>query len=916
MKKLIVLLYIFAAANVYSQFDDLLKNIPGVGDVFEEAVTTSIKDAYTTAHWLNGVDKQISPNENAGFSMNLPAGYYTYKFNTFCLHAGTYNPTEGAGYLVAPLKGAKAGLIKDILGRYYEHPEIEQKDVQLLIWGIEAGQKFSSYPADFQYRVAPLLKPEEIALMEVDAKEIAFDLLPQGAKDLLNFYGELRGKLSDVNSTYEDVEQLAVKTGIAPKGKGSKNIDAGVWTSVGDGVYIRCYPQGYRKTDVEIYMPQKTNITKDGNGRITSIAYDNYSIDLNYDGTGKNFKSAVVKNLNYNEEFTFDNNVSDYSAINTEAGNFTGLIKKSLGSKKYGKINKGDIESIKDLKNIELTLKSMFESQGNLSRDAYSLAVDAVNGYVAEVEGKLVKKNGSTSSISGLGSLNGLVFAPANTSSQRLGSGGPEGGNQGNPGNNDPNNNNNNNNPPNTGDPNQNDPDKDKKCNVKVYMSQVSESELPKPDWVYTVNVTIDIQGDDEKCQAEEIKFNFLNVSKEKGRFMNDVEKVDDTEDDLKFSDLNEGFSINGWTASKQLTGKSQTVQALIVCNDYGAFSRMGVTVKVKGKWYEAEADGTPDKFITIPLDLNDNKIADSWEKQNGVFGKPGEWDQDPQPSGQKRTGDGMTNYEEYRGFMVSDGADGKEHKRLNPMQKEIFVIDMDKIFDVASWKAATGITGYWLTTDLVYGTKGGSELNQTYRWVNFCRGNAPGGKYAVLLKKISGIDDPYKLCGNGTDYTGCNKGAPVINAELTIVLPDRVKHWLTNVKDTLAKYLVKYPKGFLIDGTMISKKTCQSFIDAVNNPSQLEEMVNFHMNENVIHEVGHALGVPHHGGDKNKSKGDKNCPMRYYDYATPLILNSTVLKETLKRIEAGENIMVTYTNWKFCKSGDNCWKKIDANDN
>src|SRR6185295_17977339 len=103
--------------------------------------------------------------------------------------------------------------------RYYEHPEVEQKDVQLLIWGIEAGQKFSSYSADFQYKVKPLLKTEEIAAMEVEMKEIAADLLPNDIKDILNFYRDIRTKLSDANSTYEDVEQIAVKTGIVPKDK-------------------------------------------------------------------------------------------------------------------------------------------------------------------------------------------------------------------------------------------------------------------------------------------------------------------------------------------------------------------------------------------------------------------------------------------------------------------------------------------------------------------------------------------------------------------------------------------------------------------------------------------------------------------------------------------------------------------------
>ena len=55
MKKIfyICLVVIINLQNSFSQIDDFLKKIPGVGDVFEEAVTTSIKDAYPSAYWLN-----------------------------------------------------------------------------------------------------------------------------------------------------------------------------------------------------------------------------------------------------------------------------------------------------------------------------------------------------------------------------------------------------------------------------------------------------------------------------------------------------------------------------------------------------------------------------------------------------------------------------------------------------------------------------------------------------------------------------------------------------------------------------------------------------------------------------------------------------------------------------------------------
>lgn len=897
MKKQITafFLLIFIANISFSQFDDLLKKIPGVGDVLiDEAVTTSIKDAYPTAYWLNGLDKSISYENSTPFSLNLPAGFYRYRFNTFCLHAGTYAPTEGEGYLVAPLKGSKAELIKSILGRFYEHPEIDQKDVQLLVWGIEAGQKFSNYDAAFQYRVAPLLKPEEIAMMEVDVKDIALDLLPQEAKDVLSLYSDIRGKLSDVSSTYEDVERLAVKTGIAPKGKGSKNIGAGVWTSIGGGVFIRCYPMGYSKSDVEIFIPEETSLDKDSEGRITEIKSEQGSLTFSYDASG--ITNAVWKNLNTNEEENITGTL-DAAADKKSSADLLELLKKSIGKKRSKKISAQNNKEIEQLNSIFNYVNS--STSGESSK---KLALNAMYGYISSLEEKVKgNKGGGISRNQGLSNLSGLVFAPANTSSQRLGNGGPEGG-SGNEGN-----------PPNTGDPNP--PPKkeeEKDCKVKVYISQVNESELPKPDYIYNVRVDIQIDGNDEKCQAEEIKFNFLDISKEPGTYMNDKANKENTDEDLAFSDLMQGFTISGMTASKQLSGKSQQVEALIVCKDYGAFGKLGATVKVKGNWYTAEADGTPDQFVTIPMDLNDNKIADGWEKQNNVYGKPGNWDEDPNPSGQKRPGDGMTNYEEYRGFMVSDGAGGTEYKRMNPMQKEIFVIDMDNLFTPVSWKAATGIEGYWMTPDLVYGA--GDELNMTYRWVDFCRGNSPGSKYAVLLKRISTIDDPYKLCGTGLEYNGCNSGSPVMNAKLTLVLTERTKKWLVTTKDTLASWLAKNPKAkkLTIGGHVMLTSWLKKFVDAVNNPAKLQEILNFYDNQVAIHEIGHALGVNHH---KVTTSGAHDCPMRYFEYVDPVYLNEAWLKKVLEMLDTDGNLIVTYTKWKFCKTGDNCWKQLDAKD-
>ncbi|MCI0716530.1 MAG: hypothetical protein L0Y77_09475 [Chlorobi bacterium] len=902
MKKIIrsiVFLFIFIGVS-FSQIDDILKKIPGVGEVFKDAVTTSIKDAYPTSYWLRDLDKQISLNSNSGFSVNLSPGYYRFRFNTFCLHAGTYGPTEGDGYLVAPLKGAKANLIISILGRSAEHPEIDQKDVQLLIWGIEAGQKFSNYSPDFQLRVQPLLKADEIALMEVDVKDFAVDLLPQEARDMLNLYSQIRNTLSSAGSTYEDVERLAVRTGIAPKGKGSRNIGAGTWTSLGDGVYMRCFPERYSKTEVEIYIPEEVSIAKDNTGNIVTLENDSFKVELQYETAGR-FKSTLIKNIITNEETSIDNTLMDDASIKKDSDEFIKLVKKSFGKKKSKRISGENLKTLTALKKIEKSLSNLADKSG-LNQQAYLLSVNAVNNFVAEIETG-TKKGGGRNHKTGLSNINGLVFAPANTSKQRLGNGGPEGGSG------------------NEGDPWEKEPEKEKEkpCKFDLVIHQVNESELPKPDWVYTVSVDIFIQGDDEKCNAEGIMFTLFDVSKERGRYMNDKERYDDLEEDLQMSDLNSDYTITKTTASKHISGKNQTQQIHIFCRDYGAFGKLKASVKVKGQWYEADADGTPDKFVTIPLDLNDNKISDSWEKQNGVYDKPGEWDEDSNPKGQASNGDGMTNYEEYRGFMVDDGSGVKEHKRTNPMQKEIFVIDEKQKFDVAAWKSASGITAYWLTNDLVFGDKGGGLKDLQYRRVDFCYGNAAGEKYAINLIVADGIIS--SECGASGDINvwGCSWGPPKF-AEVTVVFPDRMRAMLKDFKDSLAVWKVRFPNGFMLGSINVTPAKADKFIAAMNNPAKFDEMVNYSLNLTIIHEVGHACGIPHHcltqtsSGECIRTGGVNSCPMSYAENGGFLGIFSR-LEGIMKLIDKNENLMVSYTSSKFCKTQDKCFTKLQVND-
>lgn len=879
MKNIAVILIIFFCfiSNSYSQLDDILKKIPGVGDVFEEAVSTNIKDAYPSALWLKGLDKQIPVTTGESYSTGLPPGYYKFDFKTFCLHAGGYAPTEGSGYLAAPLMGTRAKLIQSILTRYDDNQNIEQRDVQLLIWGVEAGQKFSNYPADFQLRVTPLLTPDEIAQMEVDLKEIALDLLPGEAKEILNLYHELRSKLSDVNTSYEQIEQIAVKTGIPPPGKGSKNIERGTWSSIGNGVYIRSFTDVYPKSQVEIYMPEDVTIQYDqpeAPRKIISLDDGSYRIELQYEPNSSKFKSALLKNTSTNEEINISNTITDDASVKSQTDEFLSLVRKSFGKKKSRGLKEESRKTIVQLKTIELVLSSLVDKT-NWQGNAYITCVNALNGYLSEIESGKIK--GGSERLEGF-DIHGIVFAPGNTAVQREGNGGN--GNK----------------------------DKDK-CKPEVIINPLSQDYLPEPG--ISIDISLDIKNLGEKCSVEEIHYELKDVSRELGRCIND--KTPDLYDTRLDFYIYPGYYVISSQDSLSGDGNGQATTVRIGCNDFGAYGKLTAKVKINGIWYNAKDAVSKKDYITLPYDYNENRIADKWETQNKVMGLPATWDEDPEPAGQKTSGDGLTNYEEYRGCWVHDEFVGVKHIRTNPRKKEIFIIDAGNIFVSVSWEKATEITAYYLTYDLISADIGGaSEEQPEFRRVNFCSNNAKGEKYAVNLIKVKGLKDPYGK-ENKLTVWGYSPLGPPKYVERTVIFPDRRWEYTKFVADSLYTVLKNNPSQntFYFDGDAFLRSEIEKFLNVCKDNQKFELLIEFLVNRTVIHEVGHACGVNHH---TNIGGGNIDCPMRYINNGDVLNFSQT-LKDLFDIVDTGVYVIAIYTNWKFCKSADNCWGQLNVND-
>ncbi|MGD8979406.1 MAG: hypothetical protein PVH23_05000 [candidate division WOR-3 bacterium] len=265
----------------------LADKIPDMSKILEEEppITSSIKDAVTGVAFLDDFDPPVFipmtvlPRTKKGAFVLERPGLFAFKAKSYCLKAGTYAPTKGDGYLLAPLKGPKAEVIRKLLHGTYTHPEVTQRDIQVLLWAIIARTKISDMSRDYQITAAKLLSPKDLfelnngalGLVPEDMMDEAFANVPPAIRSVLEAEAQLRRKMTQGEATYEELEEVAVRFGAAPPQDDDLVIPRGRWSFHPDGYFIRFLPEGYTKNNIQTYVPDDCLIEKDELGRITTL---------------------------------------------------------------------------------------------------------------------------------------------------------------------------------------------------------------------------------------------------------------------------------------------------------------------------------------------------------------------------------------------------------------------------------------------------------------------------------------------------------------------------------------------------------------------------------------------------------------------------------------------------------------------
>jgi hypothetical protein len=372
-------------------------------------------------------------------------------------------------------------------------------------------------------------------------------------------------------------------------------------------------------------------------------------------------------------------------------------------------------------------------------------------------------------------------------------------------------------------------------------------------------------------------------VSKEKGICMNFPKKDDSNENpDLFFAedgDNKDNFKLeeddtSGNPCPKKIiddndnpehehhylkaTTKKTITEAIIEvrCEDYGAFGTIQAEAEDCETLKPRESNAgcsqeLGDNDVKIPRDDNNNDIADnakSWDNKSQDKNKdgsdaPANEDKDNDPVTDNYSGDGLTNYEEYRGFIVGRKIISKRHRRTNINKKDVFIYDKNNLK-----------TGFFSESGLI---------------IHYIP--APDFYNGDSTDKDDDSPDP------GTQVINFNRGHAT-NAD------NKDQHGLRLVNENTGEAADAY--GYTYgDGPGLPRVTVKVAINR-DNCTDVGEHAN-QLKCTIAHELGHSVNLVHHGeevyvgnvlqvhnhgGTKTEpagrtTSGDVDCVMRYDNY-------------------------------------------------
>jgi hypothetical protein len=341
--------------------------------------------------------------------------------------------------------------------------------------------------------------------------------------------------------------------------------------------------------------------------------------------------------------------------------------------------------------------------------------------------------------------------------------------------------------------------------------------------------------------------FTLTEVSREPGVALNwPPQGLAKSAPDMSF-DAQQNPKIFGYTPNSDgtslvfdptVTGtRASGTGALLSPHDWGGWATLNVTITVGGVDYPGHFQPPPPLVandqtdILLPARQANSHIADSWKNGHRVpLDMPDGDDSENKPMGDGQPGDGLTLYEEYRGFYMGcsqpnsgppqpEGTPGAlcQHVEGDPQTKDLFIVELIPADPgIELLKAASGLKVHYrgLTLDEV--ARNDPAHPENYRVINFnhSQGAHEVDQHAIVVQwgDTAGLSKAFNFTARGFN---CGNGAPECPA-----LPKDIDH-------------------IAIDPTFRNH--------AEKGSVQRDFFLSY--TSTVAHEIAHSLDVYHHGG-------------------------------------------------------------------
>lgn len=238
------------------------------------------------------------------------------------------------------------------------------------------------------------------------------------------------------------------------------------------------------------------------------------------------------------------------------------------------------------------------------------------------------------------------------------------------------------------------------------YPTWIPEGGKSEEDGVHPLRLQARLQkkggGAPEKKKAVSFRFELTHVSREPGVSLNFplYGSPPDSKPDLAFLP---GEHPAPWLPFPEPSlsveteyndaGSIESPQAVLHSFDWGAFGTLRVTAELTdGRTLVGHFETEPEPHrddVLVPKREDGSFIADEWKRLNNAASLADNDDSESTPEGDKHKGDGLTLYEEYRGFHEGRG---NKHVHGNPEMKELFIhINAPHASGIKLFKTITG---------------------------------------------------------------------------------------------------------------------------------------------------------------------------------------------------------------------------------